>query len=204
MDLEECIKGRRSIRLYKDKDVEWEKVVKILDAGNYAPSSGNIQNWEFILVKDSKNVEKVANSCYNQSFVIEAPLIFIICAEISKIRRLYGEKGEKVYSIQNCAMASENIMLMAYSLGLGSCFVGAFDEDTLKEDFNIPDNIQVMGIITLGYSNEGDLEVRRQDLEICTFYEKYNNTLRNIKTFPLNNMLKKRLKDIKTRKKSFT
>src|SRR3989344_822949 len=162
MDLEECIKGRRSIRLYKDKDVEWEKVVKILDAGNYAPSSGNIQNWEFILVKDSKNVEKVANSCYNQSFVIEAPLIFIICAEISKIRRLYGEKGEKVYSIQN------------------------------------------MGIITLGYSNEGDLEVRRQDLEICTFYEKYNNTLRNIKTFPLNNMLKKRLKDIKTRKKSFT
>ena len=199
MEVEKCIQERRTIRLYKEKDVLWEKVSKILEAANFAPSSGNLQNWVFIVIKDPKNIEKVANCAFNQSFIVDAPVLIIICSKNEKIKRLYGERGE-FYGIQNCAMASQNLMLKAHDFGLGTCYVGAFEEEKLKEGFNIPENIRPQGIITLGYPNESP-NYKRQDLDLCVFFEEYGNRVRNITTFPLKNLLNKKIRDIKTKRK---
>lgn len=199
MELDECIKNRRSIRLYKEKDVSWENISILLEAANFAPSSGNLQNWTFIVIKDPKNIEKAANCAFNQSFITDAPVLIIICSRNEKIKRLYGERGEELYAIQNCAMAAQNLMLKAHDLKLGTCYVGAFEEEKLKEAFSLPDNVRPQAIITVGYPNESP-DYKRQDLDLCIFFEKYGDKTRTLKTFPIKNLLNKKIRDIKTKK----
>src|SRR3989344_52590 len=98
MELNKCIKERRSIRRFTNKNISWENLAKILDAGRYAPSSGNIQNWVFIVIKDSKQKEKIADAC-KQEFIKDANYLVVVCSREDRIIKLYGKRGEK-YSIQ--------------------------------------------------------------------------------------------------------
>ncbi|MEM4260379.1 MAG: nitroreductase family protein [Candidatus Woesearchaeota archaeon] len=183
MDVFEAIQKRRSIRSYIEKPVEFEKIATIIEAGHLAPSAGNIQEWKFIIVTEKEKIKQVANYCLEQYWIASAPVLIVICCDPEKQEVNYGLRGVRLYSIQDSACAAENMLLAATGLGLGSCWVGAFDEERIKEIFNIPKNIRVQSIITIGYSNEVPTRQERQSLESITYFNNYGMRIENINRY---------------------
>jgi len=127
----EVIKNRRSIRKYKPIPLNWDDVAKILDAAHYAPTSGNQQCWKFIVVQSKKIKEEIAKACFEQTWIETAPVIIVVCSDIEKMERAYGIRGKMFYAVQECAAAVENALLTAESIGISTCWVGAFDDAAL-------------------------------------------------------------------------
>ena len=150
MDVFEAIKGRRSIRAFKPTPVNDKDLKKILEAGISAPSAGNCQPWEFVVVRDEKIKEDLVRAAWGQSFIAEAPVVIVVCANIPRTAGRYGERGEELYSIQDTAAATQNIHLAAYALGYGTCWVGAFDEKDAAKAIHVPPNIRPLAIIPVG------------------------------------------------------
>jgi nitroreductase len=171
MDVEKAIKERRSIRKYLDKKISFDKIGKILEAGTYAPSSGNIQNWLFILVRDKQKKEEIAAACLKQYWMTTSYIYIIICNDTQKIEK-YGNRG-KLYATQNCALAAQNMMLTAQSLNLSTCFVGAFEPLTVSRILKLPPNLIPEIILTLGYADEKPMKTLRNPIERITFFEEY-------------------------------
>ncbi len=171
MELDEAIRNRRSIRSYQDKPVEDEKIEKILEAGRWAPSAGNLQSVEYIVVKDQETKEKLSRAALGQDQVSEAPVNIVVCVNFRKISH-YGRRGEELYSLQESGACIQNLMLTAHSLGLGTCWVGAFSEERAKEILGVSEHVRTVGIITLGYPSESPGSSRR-DLKNSVFKEKY-------------------------------
>lgn len=171
MEIEDAIRNRRSIRSYQDRPVEDEKIEKILDAARWAPSAGNLQSMEYVIVKDKETRGKLAETSWGQCQVSEAPINIVVCCNFSKISH-YGERGEKLYTIQESGACIQNMLLTAHSLGLGTCWIGAFDENAVREIIGVPDNVKPVGIITVGYPDEKPTSNRR-DLKDSVFREKY-------------------------------
>lgn len=177
MDVGECIKTRRSVHKFLRAEIEQEKLGDILIAGKSAPSAGNLQSWRFVVVRGKSGRKVVAEACLHQMWMAEAPVQIVICAEVPRVKLYYGNRGERLYSIQNCAAAAQNMLLMAHSLGLGSCWVGAFEEDMLKRAIGLGDQARPQAVIVLGYSNEEVPEPMSLTLETITFFESYGNRI---------------------------
>jgi len=173
MDIEECIKTRRSIRKYKDNPVDWDKITRILDAGRFAPSAGNIQNWKFIVARKDELRKKLTKAAFDQEWMQQAPVHIVITAEPEKAERFYGARGERLYTIQGCAAVIQNMLLVANELGLGSCWVGAFDETKVKRALNMPENPTPQAIITIGYADEEPDLPPRVEIEHTVYLEKW-------------------------------
>jgi len=173
MEVFECIRTRRSIRKYKNKPVEWDKIVNILEAGRFAPSAGNLQNLKLIVIKDEETRKKVAETALNQTWMVKAPIHIIVCSEPEKSKRFYGIRGERLYTIQDCAAAIENMLLTAHSLGLGACWVGAYEEDALRRVINPPEQVITHAIITIGYADEQPNMPPKNRIEHYVFLEKW-------------------------------
>ncbi len=173
METQECIKTRRSIRKYKDKPIDWDKITQILDAGKFAPSAGNIQNWKFIVVRKEDIRKKLAQAAFDQDWMEDAPVHIVIVGEPEKAQRFYGTRGERLYTIQSCAAAVENMLLTATDLGLGSCWVGAFDEAKVKRVLNMPEDPIPQAIITIGYPDEKPDAPSKIELEHQVYLDKW-------------------------------
>jgi nitroreductase len=173
MDVEECIRTRRSIRRYKDNPVDWEKIVRILEGGKFAPSSGNVQNWKFIVVRKDEVRRNLIHAAFDQDWMEDAPVFIVVASEPQKGERLYGARGERLYSVQNCAAATQNMILVANNLGLGSCWVGAFDEEKVREALNMPESAFPQAIITVGYTDEKPQMPSRVELEHTVYLDRW-------------------------------
>ncbi|NQV09167.1 nitroreductase family protein [Candidatus Woesearchaeota archaeon] len=180
MDTIDCIRTRRSIRKYKDKPVAWDLIGEVLQSALDAPSAGNLQNWKFIVVKDEGKRKKIAEACLEQYWMQTAAVHIIVCAEPEKATHFYGIRGERLYSIQNCACAAQNMMLTAHSLGLGASWVGAFEEDMLKRVLGIPDYVRPQAVITVGYVEESPDKPGKYNLYDMIFLEKWEGRIKDI------------------------
>ncbi|MEM3420845.1 MAG: nitroreductase family protein [Candidatus Hadarchaeum sp.] len=154
MDVFEAIKGRRSIRGFIPEPIKNADLDKILEAGIAAPSAGNCQPWEFVIVKDLKNKQKLVQAARGQSFLAEAPVVIVICADINRTASRYGDRGRNLYCIQDTAAVAQNIHLAAYALGYGTCWVGAFDEKAVAEAIKAPEGIRPLIMIPIGKPRE--------------------------------------------------
>lgn len=161
MDVLWAIKSRRSCRSYLQKPVEFDKITTIIEAGHYAPSAGNLQDWKYIIVTDKGLRDSIAEHCMEQYWMAGAPAYIVVCSNEERTEMRYGLRGKRLYSIQSCAAATENMLLAANALGLGSCWIGAFDEDFISRSLGIPDTARPQVIITLGYPAE---EPEKKDL----------------------------------------
>jgi nitroreductase len=182
MDALECIATRRSIRKFLDIPVEFEKIGNVLDAGRYAPSAGNLQDWKFILITDEAMRQNIAKACVEQFWIGTAPVMIVVCTEPDKTKRFYGEHGEK-YSIQNGAAVIQNMQLAAHSQGLGSCWVGAFEDEAIKRLLSIPDNVIVQAIVPLGYPDEKVPMPLRFTVENTTYIESWGNRIKDLAAY---------------------
>jgi len=150
MNIFEAIKTRRSIRRFKEVEIPEEDLKKILEAAIWAPSAGNLQPWEFIVVKDKKIKERLAEAALGQMWMTTAPVIVVVCANLERSASRYGERGRNLYAIQDTAAAIENMLLAAHALGYGACWVGAFDEEEVRRILNIPHGIRPVALIPMG------------------------------------------------------
>lgn len=173
MDVFKAIKGRRSIRAFTSKPVSNKDVMKILDAARQAPSAGNIQPWEFIVVRDVKIKRGLSQAALDQAFIEEVSVVIVACADESRSSQRYGSRGSTLYCLQDAAAAIQNLHLAAYALGLGTCWVGAFNEAKTRKLLNTPLNVRPVAIIPVGYPAEAPKPERRRPLTEIVHYEKF-------------------------------
>jgi len=183
MDTEECILTRRSVRKFKKVKVDMEKIGKVLEAGRAAPSSGNIQNWMFIIVDDEAKRKAIADACFQQYWMADAPIHIVICDKPEEVKRHYGIRGERLYSVQNCAAATENMLLMAHDQGLGSCWIGAFDEDKVRDILGIVKEARPQIIITIGYADEEPSIPSKYKLDNVVYFNKWWGRIKDTDAF---------------------
>lgn len=169
MSVFEVLKKRRSIRKYQNKPVEEEKINKVLEAARLAPSANNQQPCSFIVVTKPE-VRESLRSAYKADWFVQAPAVIVGCANPKEAWRRGGEEYWKVDS----AIAMENLILAATDLGLGTCWVAAFDENQIKKALNIPRDIRVVAMTPLGYPDEGkDPVTDRKPLQSIVHHEKW-------------------------------
>jgi nitroreductase len=149
----EVVKRRTMIRAYKSDPVPEETIQRLLAYAARAPSAGNLQPWEFIIVKDPEVRARLAKAAGGQQSVATAPLIIATCADIQRMGSKYGARGS-FYSLVDAAFASLLILLGVVEQGLGACFVGAYDPQEVAKIFALPDHVRPVGLITIGYPAE--------------------------------------------------
>lgn len=166
------LKGRRSIRRYSDEDVPAELLEQVLEAGRWAPSASNRQPWKFIVIRDPAVRQAVAeHAAYffiKWAHVSEAPVIIALC----------GEKGNRVYNQflhEDIGLAGGQMMLQAAALGLGTCWVGGLDREALATVLKLPPELELVGLLTLGFPVEQPAPPARKKLENITYYNTYGN-----------------------------
>lgn len=173
MSILELVKSRRSIRSFKPDPVPEEDLMKILEAARWAPSAGNCQPWDFIIVTKDNLKRKLAMAALGQFWITEAPVVIVVCANIPRTSWRYGERGKSLYAIQDTAAATQNILLTAHALGYGTCWVGAFNEEEVRRVLNIPRDVRPVAIIPLGKPNEKPRAPPRIPLEEIIHWETY-------------------------------
>ncbi|MBU0470931.1 MAG: nitroreductase family protein [Nanoarchaeota archaeon] len=178
-DILDLIKSRRTVKEFIPKFVSWENISRVLDAARHAPSCGNIQNWKFVVVMKPEQKQHLAELAYEQYEIVQAAVLIVVCAEPQKAERYYGEKGEQLYSIQNCAAAIQNMLLEAHSLGLAARWVGAFDEDSVRSVITAPAEIKIQAIIALGYAKEVPPKPPKYPLESLVYFGGWRNKLKD-------------------------
>jgi nitroreductase len=184
MDTFETIRTRRSVRRFMDKPVEDEKLTAVLESVRQAPSWANRQCWSFVVVKNASIREKLSELSYVESFfgpmgyktnpakkgIAEAPVVIVACADPSQS----GVIGKQSYYMTDIGIAAQNLMLASRALGLGTVFVGVFDEERIHDLLNIPTNIRVVGIFPIGYPLEEKTSgPSRKPLDEIVFYERW-------------------------------
>jgi len=170
MHVMDAIKTRKSVRSYLDKPVEDEKLQTILEGGRLAPSASNRQEWRYVIVRDRETREKIAEAANRQSFVGEAPVIIVACAETDGH---IMSCGQPCYPI-DVAISLDHMTLVAAELGLGTCWIGAFNEKKVKEILGIPEHIRAVALMPLGYpSNPSPIKKNRLPLDMIVKYDRW-------------------------------
>jgi len=169
MDVSTAIRQRRSVRAYKAVEIEEEKLKKILEAARLSPSASNQQSWKFIVVRNKETKKKLARAAFGQSFIGEAPVVMVACGTESKAVMACGQPTHSVDVSIACAF----MILQAYELGLGTCWIGAFEEGEVKKILEIPKSVRVVAMIPLGYPDEDPSPRSRKGLEQIVCSEKF-------------------------------
>ncbi|MFH0869589.1 MAG: nitroreductase family protein [archaeon] len=180
MDALECIASRRSIRRFLDMPIDKETIMDIIDAGHLAPSSGNVQDWRFIVVDDKPLMKKLSEHSLGQDSVHNAAFLIVVCGDPEQTERHYGLRGSRLYLVQNCAAAIENMLLAAHAMDIGGVWIGAFDEDKIKVLLDIPTNVRPQAILAFGYPSEKPDTRIVKDLDVITYFNRYGGKIKHM------------------------
>ena len=168
MDLYEAIRRRRSVRDYQEKPVEQDKLDRILEAARLAPSASNRQAWRFIVVRDAAKRRALAQAS-DQDFVGQAPIVLAaVSLEPDRLMHCQVPAGPV-----DCAIALEHMALAAVAEGLGTCWIGAFYQDQVRQVLEIPPEAKVIELLTLGYPADRSRPKTRKALGEIVCYDRW-------------------------------
>lgn len=172
MDIFQVIGDRRSIRKYKDMPVEREKIERVLDAARLAPSWKNMQCWRLLVLTDADKRAKLLDAFPDENpgkkAIAMAPVVIIVCAD----PRESGVENGIEYYIADTAIAFEHLCLAAHALGLGTCWMGWYNEEQIKQALGIPAELRIIGITPLGYPDQEPKARPRKELQEIAFFNK--------------------------------
>jgi nitroreductase len=178
MEVLEAIRTRRSIRRYRTEPVDDKTLELVLEAARWAPSWANTQCWRFVVVRDNNIKSELADSLRGKRAVDAirtAPVVIVACAELGKSGYRQGEvstdKGD--WFMFDVALAMQNLVLAAHSLGLGTVHVGLFDAKQVADILKVPEGSCVVEMTPLGYPDEEPVATPRKELSEVVFYERY-------------------------------
>jgi nitroreductase len=145
LDVFEVIQRRKSVRSYEPTPVPVEKLRKVLEAARLAPSAGNIQPWQFVVVMNPDKRRQIAKGCRFGRFLAESPVVIVGSG---------NQKASPRWYAVDTSIAMENLVLAATNEGLGTCWIGTFNEKQIREMLKIPDHLKVVALLALGYPRE--------------------------------------------------
>lgn len=154
MEFFEVLEARRSVRVYERKPIEEEKLQKVLEAINTAPSAGNLQAYEVVLVHDRQRIRQLAQASHDQTSIEDAPVVLVFVANPLRNSHTYGRRGEHLYCMQDATIACTIAHLAATALGLSSCWIGAFDDEAVAKIVGAEPPLQVTAILPIAYPAE--------------------------------------------------
>jgi nitroreductase len=169
MEFEEVLKNRRSIRKFKAAEIPDKIIEQILELANLSPSAGNLQARKVVVVKDKKIKEALSRK--EDDFVPRAAAVFVVCAAPKESEIAYGERGKNLYALQDATLFASYLQLAVTSLGLASCWVGAFDEERVKKILGLRADLRPIVIIPVGYAAEEPLQTSRKSLKDISIYK---------------------------------
>lgn len=171
MSVFETIMNRKSIRRYKSDPIPEKVLTRVLEAARWAPSGKNLQPWKFIVVRDEHLRQELAAASAHQFFMAEAPVTIVACGYPEES---YAHMGRymKSWSV-DVAIALEHLMLQAQEEGLGTCWIGSFEEEDVKALLRIPEEVRVLALTPLGYPDEHPAPKMRKSLEEIISYDSY-------------------------------
>lgn len=149
----EFLRTRRSIRSFKENVIDESQINEILEAINLAPSSGGLQTFEIYQITNKKMKEKLVSAAKDQTFVAQAPLLLVFCANPSRSVERFGERSQ-LFSVQDATIAAAYAQLTLHAMGLSTVWIGAFDEKQVSEILDIPKGQRPVAILPIGYENE--------------------------------------------------
>jgi nitroreductase len=168
LDIYSAIDTRKSVRAFKDTGVPDDVMTRLLEAARMAPSASNRQEWRFVVVRDSGARERLITAARGQRFVGQAPVVLVCCAETDEHKMPCGQLAYPI----DVAIAVDHIALCAAAEGLGTCWIGAFDEGDVKDILGIPPEIRVVVLLPLGYPQDPTrVEKSRRSLEEIARYD---------------------------------
>ncbi|MFH1707563.1 MAG: nitroreductase family protein [Planctomycetota bacterium] len=167
MEVHEAIQKRYSVRSYLDRPVEEAKLLAVLEAARLAPSASNRQEWRFVVVRDPEVRSALCAAGSDQPFIAQAPVVIACCAETDGHAMRCGHKCFLI----DVAIAVDHMTLRALELGLGSCWVGAFDAPAVRRILGIPDRVEVVELLALGYPADSWRAKRRLSLAAIVKYD---------------------------------
>lgn len=169
MEVKEAIEKRRSIRKYKDKEIPEELIKELIEAARLAPSGNNAQPWKFQIVRDKETKEKLKEiGVFKQNFVYMAPIIIVCCADPEAYPKAEFDPDfddpYEIRAMRDLSIASQNLVLRATELGLGTCYVGWANKEKIKITLGLPKKYNVLYVITVGYPDEQSTPRSRKDI----------------------------------------
>jgi nitroreductase len=169
MKVSEAIKKRRSIRRFKpNKEISDQEIEKLLKAARWAPSAGNLQSRQIFIIRKKLIKRLLSEAAYGQEFINQAPLALVICADLKTSALKYGNRGRSLYCLQDATLAAQNIWLTATEIGLGACWVGAFNETEVIKILDLPKNLRPIIILAIGFPAESPQPPARHPLDQIT------------------------------------
>ena len=170
MEVKDAIRNRRSVRKYQDKVVPEDILMELIEAARLAPSGNNTQPWKYKIISDTEEKELLkSNNIFKQDFVYTAPALILCCADPSKYPSKEFDKKlddqNMMRAFRDLGISSQNLVLRATELGLGTCYIGWMDKPKIKEIFNLPDKYIVPYVITVGYPAENPAERQKKNID---------------------------------------
>ena len=151
------------MRSYKEEPVSKDLILDLIKAAETAPSAGNLRARKYVVVTNTQMRKTLAVAAYGQSQVETAPLLVVICADVPRSSRRYGDRGS-LYSIQDAAAATMCLLLAAYDLSLGACWNGAFDDQIVRDALNLAKDVLPVAILSIGWPAESPRAPPARDL----------------------------------------
>jgi len=175
MNFDNLIRERASIKNYSDKKVGEDKILEAIEAATLAPSPGNLSLLKFVIIEEPEKIDKIAQAC-QQPFISTAPVLVVICSDISQVKIMYDIRAEK-YIKTYAGACIENFLLKITDMGLASCWVGAFFEPTIKSLLGIPEGIDVEAVLPVAYPAKADKTKQKPKPELINilYFENYGN-----------------------------
>lgn len=182
MDLYEALEGRRSVRKYVSADIPAETITRLINAARLAPSWSNLQCWKFIVVRDPETRSRLAESLPDKNpaknaIKDQAPITIVLCADPKESGAKYSEEFSNYY-ILDAGLAMQQLMLAAHAEGLGTCWVGWFDETKVRELCRIPVDQRVVALTPLGVPAVQPSPRPRKELEEIACIEAWGQPYR--------------------------
>lgn len=166
MEFFEVVKNRRSIRAFRSTPIEEDKLARILEAANQAPSAGNLQAYQIIVVKKASARKILTKACGDQDFISQAPVVLAFCAQPMRSAKQYGTRGKQLYCIQDATIACAYAQLAATAVGLASVWVGAiFETDMVRNILQLGDDSVPVALLPLGYLAQAPEQTTRRVLQ---------------------------------------
>ncbi|VVB74200.1 Nitroreductase family protein [Candidatus Tiddalikarchaeum anstoanum] len=172
MEFNRLIDDRHSVRVFLPKKVPRQAFHRILKACQRAPSAGNLQSYELVVITDEKKKKELCNAAYGQECIIEAPIVLVFLADTKKSGHVYGERGKELYALQDATIACAYSQLMATNVGVASVWIGAFDEEMVKNLVNTKE-YRPIAILPIGYPGEKIITTPRRELERFVHDERF-------------------------------
>ncbi|MFA7198951.1 MAG: nitroreductase family protein [Methanoculleus sp.] len=158
------VKGRSSVREYSGEPLDPEEIEYILTSASTAPSAGNREAWDVVVVTDEDVRVELAPAAFEQVHVREAPAIFVVCANYVRSMSHYGERGI-LYAVEDATIACTYMMLAAHALTLHSCWTGAFNEEEVRELLGLPQHLRPIALLAVGRGTQPLEPMKRMPVE---------------------------------------